>query len=105
MRIKWETMKRRAAVEVQRTGGWFLADPSHNFWIGALICTVENHKPWRENLEELQKRALQRVNDWDVRCCMKLVAVIPAILPKRFHDKVPVAFIDDGSGEWVLEFN
>jgi hypothetical protein len=73
----------------------------------ALLESIANpagpRKP-RAVMAEWEAYALKLIDDWDIRCCMKLVELFPGILPEFYAKQRPVCDYDE-KGNWVLVFN
>jgi len=54
-------------------------------------------------MEAWDKYALNLIDNWDIRCCMKLVACFPDCLPAIYRNQKPSCDYDE-KGNWILIF-
>lgn len=69
----------------------------------ALLQAIDSRRPWREELINLEEKAEKIIKMWDIRAYKKLVHIFPHIIPKKYHDQMPIIRMDDRM-EWVLEY-
>ena len=97
MKIKWETLKNNAKKSLSQ-----FPYCVENFGSYAVMASLSNSK-WKENLSELEKKAFNIINKWDIRLAKKLIDFFPNIVDKKYRNKIPNCFIGD-DGEWWVFF-
>ena len=74
----------------------------------AMTISIQNGKPWEENLIEMKKAVGEYIDNWDIRRITKLFDtfpdyIFPSIIPNKYRHVKPILEYDN-KGEWCIIF-
>ena len=106
MKIKWETLKKKAIKAAIGDTQWYLGPQEVEMACYAMLKSIgDGSFNWNRNLEELRKEVVRIIDRWDVRCTKKLIDLFPGIVPKNCIGKVPRCYMADNEDcDWVVDF-
>lgn len=102
--IRFDHLKVKALEAFQHKATYGHGFPSEIQFLA--LCAAAQAPKWENPINlanEWIDYGIQLIEDWDIRCCMKLVAIFPSCLPKELHNRVPNCDYDD-KGHWRLYF-
>jgi hypothetical protein len=102
---RFDNVKKRAKEEFDNRFRRGCIHPSEGQFL-ALFASLSDLTPTKplELMEEWERYAHNLIENWDIRCSMKLAELFPSCLPAHTKGRKPTCEYDE-NGNWVLMFD